>query len=134
MAHSFSFNGTDMGAYGITVIGGNWPFASVGLHEALNIPGMAGGYSYTNEAITQQFTMDVIATADDADDLISNLQSFATATPVTANGTITLDGISNYHWVGRRISPIECAPLGMNTVEFTITWHLDTPGPIAGGT
>ena len=43
MAHSFSFNDTNMADYGITVVGGEWPFAKVGVTDTVNVPGMDGG-------------------------------------------------------------------------------------------
>lgn len=134
MANSFSFAGTDMSTYGITLIGGNWPYASVGYHNAVNLPTKEGGYSYVNAAVPQQFTMECIATASSADALIQNLQAFATATPVETEGSIYIDGITSYYWTGRRVSPIEAEPLALNTIQFTIVWHLDSPGPKAAGT
>jgi len=134
MAHSFSFNGTDMATYGIYVTGGDWPFAKVGQHESVNIPGMDGGYSYHNEAVPQDFTMEVTCEADTPNELISNLQAFAAATPIGTDGTILIDGITGYSWTARRVSDIRGEPVGMRALEFSITWHMDTPGPQAVGT
>lgn len=134
MAHSFSFDGTDMATYGIYVTGGDWPFAKVGQHESVNIPGMDGGYSYHNEPVPQDFTMEVVCEGDDANDLIDNLQAFAAATPIGTAGTILIDGIAGYSWTARRVSDIRGTPVGMRALEFEIVWHMDTPGPQAVGT
>ena len=129
MAHSFSFNDTDMADYGITVVGGEWPFAKVGVTDTVNVPGMDGGYTYYNEAGPAEFTMEVICEGDDANDLIANLQSFAAATPASTVGKIYIDGITGYYWKARRVSDIRGLPVGMHALQFEIVWRMDEPGP-----
>lgn len=129
MPNSFSFNSTDMANYGITIVGGEWPFASVGVTDTVNIPAMHGGFTYNNEAAPTEFTMEVICVGDDANDLINNLQAFASATPTDTVGEIYIDGITDYYWKARRVSDIRGLPIGMRALQFEIVWRMDEPGP-----
>lgn len=141
--HSFSISAlgggakTDMADYGITIIGGNWPFIPEPHTETVNVPGMVGGYTYVNEAKPGEWTMRVICDADEADleTLYQALDSFATATAPTSQYRIYLDGVDDRYWVGRRVSGVSGLPIGQRALEFDIVWQLDDPTPtIEAGT
>ena len=145
MSNSFSVQDTgggaltDMADYGLTVVGGQWPFVPTPQTDTVNVPSMSGGYTYTNEATPNQFTLTCALDAREEggtlNDLYQLMDTIFDALPSDQYLRIYLDGLTDRYWTGVRVSGVSGVPIaGHALIPFDIVFQLDSPEPTMVGT
>ena len=141
MSYSFSVQAktggseVDFADYGLTVLDFSLPWEGEPFTETVNLPGRAGGYTYTNEAKPATLTLDVIVSHATSATLQANILTIAEKLPPLDTLQIHVDGVG-YYWLGKRISGIGAGlfAAGLTAVEFQIVFAVDDPTPEAAGT
>jgi hypothetical protein len=145
--HSFSVADIDddagatreyMADYGLTVIGGNWPFVPIPYTDSVNVPHRAGGYTYVGESMPDTFVLQCALHVEDASPTLSDLfalfdEVFALM-PTNQKKRIYLDGVDDRYWIGLRVSGVHGVPVGNQAlIPFDIVFQLDSPEAVVVG-
>jgi len=125
----------DWAQHGICLQAGNdWPFVPGPSVEALNIPGMPGGYPYVNYCGPEQLTLACVVEGATMTDMLDALDELADETPATELKRWYIDGITDRYWLGRRMSGIRGEPIARKALQFNLVIFLDDPRPRSAST
>lgn len=134
MSYSFSVqdeaggNEVDFSDYGVIVEDYELPLEGEPDTYTVNIPGMAGGYTYVNEVKPSMLTLSVIVTAATNTALHGYIDSIIAALVTTNKYQIYVDGVDRY-WIGRRVSGIQAGLFGggVTSCRFDIVFSCEDP-------
>jgi len=128
-----------MADYGLTVIGGDWPFVPPPETDSVNVPTMDGGYTYVGELLPDTFVLQCALTVTDASPTLSDLyqlfdEVFALM-PTDEKKRIYLDGLNDRYWIGLRVSGVRGIPVGNQAlIPFDIVFQHDSPEAVMEST
>lgn len=113
MANSFSFGGTDLSTFGVTVTEGNLSILPDPKIETVEISRGHGGYSSGTKLRSRRLVLPVGIVGDNFADLLSKLDSIrAVLAPSRGDQQIILDYQSTRYYLGRLESGITTPPAG----------------------